>query len=117
MARTLWIIIGICAATASGCATASRPSMASTRELPTPVFDTARVEVRNYDGEVLPPYALNEATDRLEVECLDGQVYEIIDRPQELYSPSNKTTAYARPASADDICDRILTTRTQRRTR
>ena len=79
--------------------------------------DVPAVEVRNYEGEVLPPYALNDAPSHLEVECLDGHVYEIVDRPQDLYSASNKATTYAHMSTADDICDRILEYRTERRTR
>lgn len=98
----------ICAA--AGCATTTAaPAMRTT--------DAPPVEVRNYEGEVLPPYALNDATSHTEVECLDGQVYEIVDRPQELYGASNKKTAHARTQSIDDICDRVLNSRTERRTR
>lgn len=93
---------------ATGCAAA--PPMMHTTDQPT-------VEVRNYEGEVLPPYALSDADDHVEVECLDGRVYEIVDRPQDLYGASNKKTSHARSSSTDDICDRILDYRTERRTR
>ncbi|HET9624575.1 MAG TPA: hypothetical protein VFP84_24575 [Kofleriaceae bacterium] len=118
MSRTVWIASLICAVT--GCA--PRVSQAvSARELSsTAVFDRrdpATVQVRNYEGDVLPPYAINDAPSALEVECLDGQVYEIVDRPIDLYTPGNKVTLLARKQTPDDICDRILSTRTQRRSR
>jgi hypothetical protein len=107
MARVRWWMVLIFA----GCAAPA----AAVRT--TGTTDAPAVEVRNYEGEVLPPYALNDAASHLEVECLDGQVYEIVDLPQDLYNASHKTTSYARVSSPDDICDRILKYRTERRTR
>ena len=71
---------------------------------------TGRVQVRNYDGDALPPYALGDAQAYLEIECRDGQIYQVVDRSPDPYSASMKRTTQGEH-SLKDICYRVQTTR------
>ena len=64
------------------------------------------LQVRNMDGDPLPTYALTDAGAYIEVECRNGQVYQIVDRSQDFYSPSLLETLSGY-RGLDGICDRV----------
>jgi hypothetical protein len=68
------------------------------------------VQVRNLDGDALPSYALADAGAYIEVECRNGQVYQIVDRSKDLYNLSLMHTS-AGNAGLNGICDRVRNSR------
>lgn len=68
------------------------------------------LQVRNYDGDALPPYALTDAVAYVEIQCHDGEVYQIVDRSPDLYSSTLKRTT-AGEHQLSGICFRVQSTR------
>jgi hypothetical protein len=71
-----------------------------------------QVQVRNYDGDVLPAYALADAGVYIEIECRNGQVYQIVNRSHDWYSATNQSTSGGYDlVSLSGICDRVRSSR------
>jgi hypothetical protein len=105
MSRTHSILVTalLCAA-ASACA--ANTSRAPVRATYSTVMPKGAAQVRNYDGDALPTYALADAGGYVEVQCHNGQVYQIVDRSQDLYSASMKRTSLG-GQQLEGICDRV----------
>jgi len=103
MSQTHWILAIACAA-ASACASTS---CAPVRAAYTTKLPTGSLQVRNYDGDALPPYALTDAQAYLEIECRNGQVYQVVDRSPDPYSSTMKQTTASASTGLNGICDRM----------
>ncbi|HET9624576.1 MAG TPA: hypothetical protein VFP84_24580 [Kofleriaceae bacterium] len=100
----------LCAA-ASACA-ARGGSRAPVRITYSTKLPDGPVQVRNFNGDVLPPYAIADAGGGfLQVECRNGQVYQIVARPHELYSRSAQESWSVTGGRLDSFCDNVHNSR------
>lgn len=103
------LILAIACAAASACAHSSlagNPVRATLTSAP----PTGPIQVRNFDGDALPPYALADATAYVEIQCRNGGIYQIVDRSPDLYSATMKRTTSGASALSG-ICFRVQNTR------
>jgi len=105
MSRThLILATALLCAAVSACA--ANASHAPTRVTYSTTMPTGPVQVRNFDGDALPNYALADAGAYIEVQCRDGQVYQIVNRSPDLYSRSAQQT-WSGGGGLAGICDRV----------
>ena len=109
MSRTQLILAIACAA-ASACAYSHTPAGNPVRATLTSAPPKGDVQVRNYDGDALPSYALADTRGYLEIECRNGQVYQVVDRSPDPYSSTMKRTTQGEHGLSG-ICDRVQSTR------
>ena len=110
MSRThLFLTFALACAAASACAH-SNGSGNPVRATLTSAAPQGLPQVRNYDGDALPPYALGDAQAYLEIQCRDGEIYQVVDRSPDLYSSTLKRTTQGEH-SLKDICYRVQATR------
>jgi hypothetical protein len=108
MSRTHSILTALLCAAASACAANASHAPVSAKY--STVMPTGPTQVRNFDGDVLPGYALADAGAYIEVECRNGQVYQIVGLSKDLYSVSEQQTSWT-SNGLNGICDRVHNSR------
>jgi hypothetical protein len=104
------VFLAIACAAASACAHSDAMGNPVRATLTTSLPTTGSLQVRNYDGDALPPYALTDALAYVEIQCHDGEVYQIVDRSPDLYSSMLKRTTPGEHALSG-ICFRVQSSR------